>query len=136
MSNKSNYNKTDFVKFAMSTLDHISSDKENASEYLTSQGVNVANVISSGLKDIKRIQMRIEADRTRKEMQSAELVRQKAADWVDSLLKDIDFSLPQFIINEELTMSFRNVESLSQEDIKNILTKHFTLKFMQEHNSK
>ena len=29
-------------------------------------------------------------------------------------------------------MSFRNIEQLSKDDIKKILVKHFTLKFLEE----
>ena len=65
-------------------------------------------------------------------MLSSEEAKQKASEWVDDLLSKIDFSLPELVREEELTMSFRNIEQLSKEDIKKILVKHFTLKFLEE----
>lgn len=132
MSNKPINNKTDFIKLVMSTIEHDSSDKEKAKEYLSTQGVNVDRVVSEGLKRIKKMQLQIEAEKTKLEMVAAEGVKQRATEWVDDLLSKIDFSLPELVKQEELTMSFRNVESLSKEDIKNILVKHFTLKFLGE----
>lgn len=136
MSNYSENSKTDFIRFVMSTLEDNSSNKEKSREFLSSQGLNVDSIVSDGLKRIKKLQMQIEAEKTRIEMVSAETVKQKANEWVDSLLKNIDFSLPSFIEEEQLSMSFRNVESLSKEDIRNILVKHFTLKFLEEQKKK
>lgn len=103
---------------------------------MSSQALNVDAILSDGLKRIKKIQLKIEAEKTRNEMVSADLVKQKAVEWVDDLLSKIDFSLPALVKQEELSMSFRNVESLSKEDIKNILVKHFTLKFLEEQKKK
>lgn len=132
MSNYSENSKTDFIRFVMSTLEDNSSNKEKSREFLSSQGLDVDSIVSDGLKRIKKLQMQIEAEKTRIEMVSAETVKQKANEWVDSLLKKMDFSLSSFIEEEQLSMSFRNMESLSEEDIRNILVKHFTLKFLEE----
>ena len=132
MSEHSNYTKADFIKFVLSAIEHDTSDKEKAKEYLSSQGLNVESIVSEGLKRIKKIQLKIEAEKTRNEMLSADLVKQKAIEWVDSILGKIDFSLPELVREEGLTVSFRNIESLTKEDIKNILVKHFTLKFLEE----
>lgn len=136
MSKNAKYSKTDFIRFVISTVEHNSSGKEKSREYLSSQGLNVDAIVSEGLKRIKKLQMQIQADKTRMEMVSAETVKQKAKEWVDSLLNNIDFSLPALVKEEELSMSFRNIESLSQDDIKNILIKHFTLKFLEEQKKK
>jgi hypothetical protein len=136
MSDYSKYSKEDFIRFVLSTFEHNSSDKAKAKEYLSSQALNVDAILSDGLKRIKKIQLKIEAEKTRNEMVSADLVKQKAVEWVDDLLGKIDFSLPALVKQEELLMSFRNVESLSKEDIKNILVKHFTLKFLEEQKKK
>lgn len=132
MSNNSKYNKTDFIRLTIATAEHVSSDKETAKEYLSSEGLDVDSVINEGMKRLKRLKMQIEADRTKSEMMNADEAKQKASAWVEELLSKIDFSLPELIKEEELTMSFRNVEKLSKEDIKNILIKHFTLKFLAE----
>lgn len=132
MSNNAKYNKADFIRFVMSTVEHESSDKEKAKEFLSTQGLNVDSIVSDGLKRLKRLQLQIAAEKTKEEMILAETAKQKASEWVDGLLGKIDFSLPELVKEEELTMSFRNIEKLSKDDIKKILVKHFTLKFLEE----
>ena len=131
MSKKKNQPKCDFVNLIFNAAQHDSSSKEAAKDFLASEGVNTEKLLSDGLKRIKQMQMMANAKRTEEEMQMAEGVKAKAIQWVDDLLGNINFSLPELVQKEELSMSFRNVESLSQDDIRNILIKHFTLKFMK-----
>jgi hypothetical protein len=132
MGNNSKYNKADFIRFVLSTVEHESSDKEKAKEYLSAQGVDIDSMLSYSMKRLKRLQLQIAAEKTKAEMLSAEEAKQKASEWVDDLLSKIDFSLQDLVKEEELTMSFRNIEQLSKDDIKKILVKHFTLKFLEE----
>jgi hypothetical protein len=136
MSNNSKYSKADFIRFVMSTVEHVSSDKEKAKEFLSAEGLDVDSILSDGMKRLKRLKMQIEAEKTKAEMLSAEEAKQKASEWVDDLLNKIDFSLQDLVREEELTMSFRNIEQLSKDDIKKILIKHFTLKFLEEQAKK
>jgi len=136
MSNNLKNNKKDFIRFVMSTIEYESSDKEKAKEFLMAEGLNVDSILSDGMKRLKRLQLQVQADNTRTEMEHAKSAEQKASEWVESLLSKIDFSLPKLIKEEELTLSFRNVENLSKDDIKNILVKHFTLKFLEEQEKK
>ena len=136
MSNNSKYNKTDFIRLTIASAEHVSSDKERAKEYLSSEGLDVDSVVNEGINRLKRYKMQIEADRTKSEMMHADEAKLKASAWVEELLSKIDFSLPELIKEEELSMSFRNVEKLSKEDMKNILIKHFTLKFLEEESKK
>ena len=132
MSNNSKYSKADFIRFVMATVEYESSDKEKAKEFLSAQGLNIDSLVSDGLKRLKRLQLQITAEKTREEMSFADTAKQRATEWVDGLLSKIGFSLSELVKEEELTMSFRNIEKLSQEDIKKILVKHFTLKFFEE----
>jgi len=132
MSDNSKYSKADFVRFIISAIEQDSSDKEKAKENLSEQGINVDSIVSDGLKRLKRLQLQISAEKTKAEMLSSNEAKRMATEWVNSLLDNIDFSLPELVKKEELTMSFRNIEKLSKEDIKNILIKHFTLKFLEE----
>lgn len=136
MGNSSKYNKADFIKFVISTIEHETSDKEKAKEFLSSQGVNIESMLSDSMKRLKRLQLQIAAEKTKAEMLSAEQAKQKASEWVDDLLSKINFSLKDLVKEEELTMSFRNIEQLSKADIRNILVKHFTLKFLEEQAKK
>lgn len=131
MSKKKNQPKCDFVNLIFNAAQHDSNSKDAAKDFLASEGVNTEKLVSDGLKRIKQMQMMANANRTEQEMQKAETVKAKATQWVDDLLGNINFSLQDLVKKEELSMSFRNVESLSQDDIRNILIKHFTLKFMK-----
>jgi len=135
MNKKTNQSKSDFVNLFLSTAENDSSSKEAAKAFLASEGVNTERLVSEGLKKIKKMQMLADAKRTEDEMQAAESVKSKAIEWVDNLLANINFSLPELVQKEELSMSFRNVENLSQDDIRNILIRHFTLKFMNQQNN-
>lgn len=136
MSKKINQSKSDFVNLFLSTAENDSSSKEAAKAFLESEGVNTEKLVSEGLKKIKKMQMLADAKRTETEMQAAESVKSAAIEWVDQLLGNINFSLPELVQKEELSMSFRNVESLSKDDIRNLLIRHFTLKFMNQQNNK
>ena len=132
MSSNLKYSKADFIRFLMSTVEHESFDKEKAKEYLSAQGVDTDSMLLNGMKRLKRLKLQIAAEKTKTEMLSSEEAKQKASEWVDDLLSKIDFSLQDLVKEEELTMSFRNIEQLSKDDIKKILVKHFTLKFLEE----
>ncbi len=135
MSKKANQSKSDFVKLFLSTVEYDSSTKEAAKEFLTSEGVNIERLVADGLKRIKKMQMLANAKNTELEMEAAESVKSEATAWVDNLLANINFSLTELVRQEELSMSFRNVKNLSKEDIRNILIRHFTLKFMNTRNN-
>ncbi len=135
MSKKTNQGKSDFVNLFLSTAENDSSSKEAAKAFLASEGVNTEKLVSEGLKKIKKMQMLADAKRTEDEMQAAESVKAEATEWVDNLLANINFSLPELVQTEQLSMSFRNVDNLSKDDIRNILIRHFTLKFMNQQNN-
>lgn len=124
--------KTDFIRLVASTIEDDASDKEKAKEYLSSQGLNVDSIVSEGLKKIRRMQMEIQAQKTKDEMLASEEIKRKADKWVEDLLNSADFSLVDLVKEEELALSFRNIDKLSKEDIKKILIKHFTLKFLHD----
>ncbi|UAY51292.1 hypothetical protein [Ferruginibacter albus] len=124
--------KTEIISLILSTVENDSHNKQAAREFLSSENLGVDNIVSDGLKRIKQMQMMIEAEKTKDEMNSADVYKKQAEEWVEKLLNEIDFSLPNVIEKEKLTVSFRNVESLSIDDVKKILIKHFTLKFMNK----
>jgi prolyl-tRNA synthetase len=132
MSRNLKTSKTDFTRFVMSVIEHDSFDKDNAKEYLSSQGLDVGLIVSEGLKKIKRLELQIQAERTKNEMILSEEIKQKANKWVGQLLSNSEFSLKDLIKEEELSLCFRNIENLKKEDIKEILVKHFTLKFLRD----
>lgn len=128
--------KASVVALILNTAENNSFSKEAAREFLSSENLGVDNIVSEGLKRIKRIQMMVDAEKTETEMIASEVYKKEAEDWVDKLLKDIDYSIKDIIEQEQLSVSFRNIESLSPEDVKIILVKHFTLKFMNRDNER
>lgn len=126
--------KASVIALILNTVENDSHSKQAAREYLSSENLGVDNILSEGLKRIKQMQMMIDAEMTESEMKGADLYRKQAEDWVNKLINGIDFSIKDVIEREQLSVSFRNVESLSIEDVKNILIKHFTLKFMNKNN--
>jgi hypothetical protein len=122
--------KANVLALILGTVENESRSKRAAKEYLSSENLGVDNIVSEGLKRIRQMQMAIDAEKTENEMRSSDMYKKQAEVWVEKLLSGINFSLPEIIEKEHLSVSFRSVESLSIEDVKNILIKHFTLKFM------
>jgi len=132
MNKNINKHKSEFVNLILNAVNNDSSDKEAAMAYLSSEGLDVNRIVNEGKRRIKKMQMEINARKTEKEMEEANIYKQQATKWVDDLLNNFDFSLTSIVQTEELAVSFRNVEELNKDDIRNILIKHYTLKFMKE----
>jgi hypothetical protein len=107
-------------------------DEETLKTLIKEEGIDIDVIEKRILNSIKKIKMQIQAQKTKNEMLLTDNAKQKAIQWVDSLLSKFDFSFSALIKKEGLSISFRNMESLSKEEMKNILIKHFTLKFLQE----
>ncbi len=136
MSNNMKNNKTNLVRLTMAAIEEDSLNTDKSREYLSSQGLNPDSIISDGLKRIKKIQLQINAEKTRIEMVSIDDLKLKAIKVVEDLLSNVNFSFTEFVKHEGLAMSFRNMESLGKEDIKDLLIKHFTLKLLEEQKKK
>lgn len=132
MNTNSKETRQGFINFFLETLENDSHNEESAKEFLKSEGVDTNKMLSEGLTRIKKMKLLIQAEKTKRDMEKAEAVTAQATEWVDNLLRNLDFSLNKLIHEEELTMSFRNVEKLGKDDIRNILIKHYILKFMNE----
>lgn len=132
MINQENSDKQDLVGISLLVAEHDSRDKEAAEQFLQSEGIDPAKFVATGLKKIKQLQLQINAKRTEDAMAAAERMKEEAIAWVDKLLGAVNFSLPKLVEDEQLSISFRNMESLSGDDIRAILIKHFTLKFINK----
>jgi hypothetical protein len=132
MSENSKKAKSEFIRAILSHSDSVSANSEAAGQYLSSEGLNAEAIKNEGLKRIKKLQLKIDADKTRQEMEDSVEHKQKAIDWVNNLLKDINFSFSDFVKKENLILQNRNLESLTEEDIRNTLIQYYTLKFLDE----
>jgi len=130
MSKDSRYGKEGFIRFVLSRIDPIGESANQAREYLKAEGLDAESIASEGAKRVRKMKLQIQAQQTMKEMFEAGSVKRKAVQWVDRLLADRDFSFPDFIDEEQLSLQNRNLESLSEEDMRNTLIQYFTLKFM------
>lgn len=136
MKKEAKNDKASVIALILSTVENDSYSEQAAREFLSSENLGVDNIVSDGLKRIKRMQMEIDAAKTKNEMLGADVYKKQAEEWVEKLLNSIDYSVSEIFEQEQLSVSFRNVESLSSEDVRNILIKHFMLKFMDKSNER
>src|ERR1700761_4292300 len=115
MSRKNSQTKKDFINvFLKNATDH-SRDEQAAKEFLQSEGYDVERAKQEGISRIKQMQLRIEAAKTEVEMTAAAPHKQRATEWVNTLLNDTTFDLRRLVEEEELTMSFSHMEHLNAE---------------------
>lgn len=134
MTGDAKQRKADFISLMMSSVDSISCNKENARDYLLEEGLDPDSIRAEGIKRIKKLKLQAQANSTRNEMASTAAIKQKAMEWVEKLLNDVNFSFPQFVKTENLVLQNRNLEKLTKEDIKSTLTQYYYLKFMERGN--
>ena len=132
MSKKNEESKKTFINVFLNKVENDTHSKDAAREFLHSEGLDVERIKSEGLNKIKQMQLLIQAKKTEEEMAAISPAAQRAKEWVDRLLSSASFSLSRLVQEEELTVSFSHMENLSQEEIRNLLIRHFTLKFMEE----
>lgn len=131
---KKQNDKEKFARFLFDQAEYESRDKHAAKDYLTSEGLDPAKLNEKALKQIMRAKTALVARQTEQEQQNSAKARQEAIAWVEELLKRQNFSLSDLVKTEELSLSFRNLETLDAEDIRETLIRHFTLKFMNKGN--
>jgi hypothetical protein len=132
VSKNSTYSKNDFLNLLYSEFEHLSSDSEYADEYLTSLGLNPDTIADEGIQQLKRKILAIKIEKTKAEMARAESLKQTVLGQVEKLLLDKTFKFMDFIKTERPQLSFRNFESFTPIEIKDILIQHYTLKLLQE----
>ncbi|HVY74338.1 MAG TPA: hypothetical protein VG890_05875 [Puia sp.] len=136
MSNKSSDEKKDRLRRMLYEAEQVSLTEEAAVQYLRSQGLDPEVIRETGKKRIKELVIRIEAERARHRIGDDTSYKQKAAAWVDRLLKDENFSFADFARQENLMLHDRNPETISQEAIRNALGEYYTLKFSAENKNR
>lgn len=129
---KTKYTKHDFTNLVNSMAEYISLNKENSTTYLSEQGIDPDEVKNEGLKRINKIKLQIEAARTKGKMGSTSLIKKKAVKSAKELMESPEFSFSSFITTHELSVQYRNIDSLSNEDIENTLIQYFYLKYLGE----
>lgn len=131
MSRKNPQAKKDFIKVFLKNANDSSCNEQAAKEFLQSEGYDVERAKQEGVNRIKQMQLSIEAEKTEAEMATAGPYIQRAIEWVNTLLNTTTFDLHKLVEEEELTVSFSHMEHLSKDELRKLLIRHFTLKFMK-----
>ena len=131
MSKNNKEDKKSFVQLFISHSQEDSGGKDAAEEFLRSEGINVERLKTEGLSLIKKKQLELLARKTELEMAGMTEAGRLAADWVDQLLANPDFSFTDCVQEEGMVVAFSHITELSPEAKRAILLQHFTLKFMQ-----
>lgn len=115
-------------------LDFISSG-EQSEAYLKENGFDPDELVNESIRLAKRVQMQVASEKTEMEYQDLKAnLLQRVKNEVERLLSDVSFNLENFIKQEKINLAYKNFETMSREEIKEFLERHYLLKF--ENNSK
>jgi hypothetical protein len=113
------------------------SSSENAEAYLKSEGLDPDKLVSDGLRKIKQLKMQMASAKTETSYSAlTSAVMAKAKEEARKLMDLANFDLASFIKKEGITVSYRNLESLSKEEVRELLEKHLLLKLQQGDDDK
>jgi anion-transporting ArsA/GET3 family ATPase len=136
MTESNEFHQKGILSIIIQSAEDVSHSKERAVEYLKEEGVAVNAFVSEGMKRIKRIQLEVKAEKSKKEMGFVFAFRQKAREMAQDLMNSINFHFPEFVVNNNLSLHNNNLETLSEEDIRNTLTDYFMMKLADEQDKK
>ncbi|GEM_PF-5029478 len=137
MSENTNQKKAAFINFISTSLESISSDVESAKAYLESEGLKPDALIASGLRKIKRMELKLNAEKTRAQQNSINRFMERAAEIVERIKNTPGFSLSAFLVEKKIVASFRKLESLSSENMNDLMIKYYAneLKMSEENKN-
>jgi hypothetical protein len=135
MVNNLNPKKVEFINLIKASVYSDSQDLNDAKDYLNAKEINIEDYTFNMLNKIKQFKYKIEALKTEEKMRAiSDVPKQKATEWVEKIMNDKSFSLKELIRNEQIVVNFRNIEDMENQDIKEFLILHYTLKFEGEDN--
>ncbi len=136
MSTRNNYSKSDYAKYILSDIESNSSDKVRAKEFLIAEGLDADDIVAKVIRRIKRIQMNLAAEKTEAEMTFSRTFREKAMEMVEKKINEVSFSFLEFVQEKQLSISYRSVESLSSENIKDVMLAYYESELSKESSRK
>ncbi|RZK32435.1 MAG: hypothetical protein EOO61_16915 [Hymenobacter sp.] len=116
-------------------IEPVSCNKESSIEYLKEEGLNPESIREEGMRRFKRLQLQMNAAKTKREMVANEKIKQDATDWAERILSDISFSFPVFVKEEKMVLQNRNIESFNKEDIRHTITQYLFMKLLSDSKS-
>ncbi|WP_339750761.1 hypothetical protein [Algoriphagus aquimarinus] len=132
MSNKNAYTKIDFLRLMLAEGDAISENNESIKIYAREEEIDLEKVKSEGKQRFKRIMLRLNAEKMQTEMKSNQSLKEMALEIVDKLMEKANFSFESYVIQKSIPMHNRNLEKLSDADIKNTLIQYHYLKLIEK----
>ncbi|MBR09454.1 MAG: hypothetical protein CMP48_17435 [Rickettsiales bacterium] len=131
MSEGNRYTKKDFNKLFIAGADEISSSKDSVEKYAEEEGLDIEAIRKEGSKRIKQILFKAKAAETKKEMVAGEHLKKAAVEFVEKLMSEANFTFSNYIKTERIALHNKNLESLTEEDIKNTLIEYHYLKMIK-----
>jgi hypothetical protein len=116
-------------------IEPVSCNKKSSIEYLKEEGLNPESIREEGMRRFKRLQLQMNAAKTKREMVANEKIKQDATDWAERILSDISFSFPVFVKEEKMVLQNRNIESFNKEDIRHTITQYLFMKLLSDSKS-
>lgn len=129
--NRKKESRKEYINFIFGSSEFFSSD-ENAKSYLEDEGYNVENLISDGLDKINNIKFQVTLRKTQEEQAKKEAFEEEASRLIDELLNNSNLTIPQIIKQQELTISYRKIQTMDKNEIRAALIKQFTLKLLDK----
>jgi len=136
MTEPNDFHKKGILSIIVESADEVSQSKERAIEYLKEEGVPVNTLLSEGMKRIRRIQMEVNAEASRLKMARLAVYKDRAVEMAQELMSSINFRFPEFVVSKNLSLHNNNLETLSEEDIRNTLIDFYMMTLADEHDKK
>ncbi|HYC87144.1 MAG TPA: hypothetical protein VEB86_18050 [Chryseosolibacter sp.] len=113
-------------------LNEISSD-ESAEDYLKSEGLNPDDLVNDGIRKIKQFRMKMASAKTESSYSALALaLTAKAKEEVQRIMDAASFDFGSFVKKEGITLAYRNFESMTKDEIRELLEKHILLKLQKQ----
>lgn len=136
MSEGKGYTKKDYIKLYLASAEEITSSKESIEQYAEEEELDLESIRQDGAKRIKKLLFKVKAKSIKQEMTQGEHLKQKALEFVEKLMGEANFSFANYIRTEQIALHNKNLESLTDEDIKNTLVEYHYLKMIESEKGK
>lgn len=112
-------------------LNDISSD-ENSDAYLRAEGLDPNSLVDDGLRKLKQFKMKMASAKTETTYTNLTAsLMDKAREEVKRLMEMANFDFAGFVKREGVVGAFRNLDTLSKEEMREFLERHILLKLQQ-----
>lgn len=126
-------NPKELLNIFVGMLEHVSSDKEAAREYLSEKGYDTDKIVKDNILFINKTKTEKRAKLTREHFEyDHEQFKLRAKEMALSFISNPSFSIKSFWEQEQFAFNFRNLENLSKDELTEILEDYFFLKLSSQ----